>query len=524
MIYGSGLPHETHSVCPVCGKVLPATVYRKGNEVWITRECPEHGKFDELYYEDYEIYERFRKFAKYNQRFLESFQVASEGTNCPFECGLCKRHLSNPALVNIVVTNRCDLSCWYCFFFAERAGFVYEPSLQEIEKMLKDIKQIKPIPGNAVQFTGGEPLLRKDIFEIVKMAKEIGFGHVQLNTTGIQIALHPEYAERMTPYVNTLYMSFDGVSREKNPKNHWEIPLIFEAVRKAGGPGVVLVPTLIKGVNTGEMGDIISFGISHLDIVRGINFQPLSFTGMASQSERKKYRITIPGAIKEIEKQTGGKIPRDAWYPVPAEIPISEFLNVLFGMSYPFNSHFACGAGTYVFFSKGDILPITELVDVDPLLDFLWGIREKGKVGKLEKLKIAARLPSFIKREIPGLKLGQLLKGVFFGKWKAIVDFHWNSLFIGLMHFMDKWNYDVERVERCAIPYATPEGLLIPFCAFNIFPEIYRDKIQKKHGIALKEWEKRYGKTPKYTRTREFIKKMEESKIYRETYRLKVEW
>ncbi len=527
MIYGNSLPHTTTSVCPVCNRILPAVVYRKGNEVWIKRTCPEHGEFDEVYYEDYEIYERFRKFAKFNGKYLETFQVDYDGKECPFQCGLCSRHLSNPALTNIVVTNRCDLSCWYCFFFAERAGYVYEPTIEQIKGMLGAIKSTKPIAGNAVQFTGGEPMLRKDIFEIVRMAKEdFKFGHVQLNTTGIQIGLHPEYAKKLRPYVSTIYMSFDGVSPEKNPKNHWEVPLMFKALRNAGGPGVVLVPTLINGVNTGEMGDILAFALNNLDIVQGVNFQPLSFTGMATKQERKKFRITIPGAIKEVEKQTNGAIPKNAWYPVPAEIPISEFLNVLLGMNYPFNSHFACGAATYVFLNDGKITPISEIVDIDNFLEFLWKFREKGKISNIDKLKIATKLPSFVNmKKVPGgMNFTSILKGVVLGNWDSIVEFHRHALFIGMMHFMDKFNYDVERVERCAIPYATPDGRLIPFCAFNIFPETYRDKIQKKLGVPIEEWEKKHEKMQKYVRTKEFVRNVEESKAYRETYRKKVYW
>ena len=44
----------------------------------------------------------------------------------------------------------------------------------------------------------------------------------------------------------------------------------------------------------------------------------------------------------------------------------------------------------------------------------------------------------------------------------ALRDFHWNALFIGTMHFMDRYNYDISRVQRCCIHYATPDGKLIP--------------------------------------------------------------
>ncbi len=77
--------------------------------------------------------------------------------------------------------------------------------------------------------------------------------------------------------------------------------------------------------------------------------------------------------------------------------------------------------------------------------------------------------------------------------YKTLGDFHKHTLFIGGMHFMDAYNYDVERVKRCGIHYAVPGGLIIPFCAYNSGP-CYRDAIEKKYSIPLEEWERTRGK------------------------------
>ncbi|MFP3910086.1 MAG: radical SAM protein, partial [Archaeoglobaceae archaeon] len=78
--------------------------------------------------------------------------------------------------------------------------------------------------------------------------------------------------------------------------------------------------------------------------------------------------------------------------------------------------------------------------------------------------------------------------------YTTLGKFHMRSLFIGMMHFQDLYNYDLERVKRCEIHYATPDGRIIPFCAFNVLPEIYRDKIQAEYGVPIEEWEKKNGK------------------------------
>jgi hypothetical protein len=57
------------------------------------------------------------------------------------------------------------------------------------------------------------------------------------------------------------------------------------------------------------------------------------------------------------------------------------------------------------------------------------------------------------------------------------------------MHFMDSYNYDVERVKRCVIHYAAPNGLIYPFCAYNSGP-VYRERIEKEFSVSLETHEK----------------------------------
>ena len=63
--------------------------------------------------------------------------------------------------------------------------------------------------------------------------------------------------------------------------------------------------------------------------------------------------------------------------------------------------------------------------------------------------------------------------------FQALKEFHWNALFIGTMHFMDNYNYDLARVQRCCIHYATPDGRLIPFCSYNS-GMVFREQVWQK--------------------------------------------
>ncbi|MEW5955284.1 MAG: tetraether lipid synthase Tes [Candidatus Micrarchaeota archaeon] len=491
---------ETTSICPDCGRLLPASIYEEGGKVWISKDCPNDGKTTELYFGDYEMYERFRRF-NHEGRGIENPAVTKKDPVCPLDCGLCNLHSSHTALANVVLTNRCDLSCYYCFFYCKEGDKVYEPTMEQLKQMFRALRGEKPVACNALQLTGGEPCLRDDLVDIIKLAKEEGFEHVQLNTNGIRLSHDLELAKAVREAgVGTLYMSFDGVSAKTNPKNHWEAPAALENCRKAG-IGVVLVPTIIRGVNDHELGDIIRFGFNNLGVVRSVNFQPISIVGRVPRHEREKMRVTIPDAIKKIEEQTGGQIGKEDFYPIPCVSTITQLVEAFSGApQYDLSSHYACGAGTYVFKDGDDTVPITRFVDAQAMFEYLGDLARRVREGKnktVAKVELLAKLPGFInnKRKPSWLKLSNLLfNALARHDYKSIGEFHKRALFIGMMHFMDLYNYDVERVKRCTIHYAVPDGRIIPFCAFNVIPEKYRDEIQARYGISQEKWAARTGK------------------------------
>ncbi|MEM2499492.1 MAG: radical SAM protein, partial [Sulfolobales archaeon] len=277
---GEKLVRYTNSVCPYCNALLPAVVVERDGKWFIRKICPEHGEIEDVYQGDAEYAKRLERF------FIEGrgprYAYTDLTAPCPYSCGLCPIHMSHTAIANLVATNRCDLDCWFCFFYAEKSGFVYEPDLSQIKYMIEQLLKQKVTP--VIQVTGGEPTVREDLPEIISLLKSMGVKHIQLNTHAITFArlyidkgleAAASYARDLRSRgVNTVYMSFDGVSPRANPKNHWEAPYSLEAFRAGGMTSVVLVPVVIKNVNTEELGDIVRFAALNQDIVRGVNFQP----------------------------------------------------------------------------------------------------------------------------------------------------------------------------------------------------------------------------------------------------------
>jgi len=190
--------------------------------------------------------------------------------------------------------------------------------------------------------------------------------------------------------------------------------------------------------------------------------------------------------------------------------------------------HFACGAGTYVFLdSDNKIIPITRFVDAAGLIEHLQRtVDEMEGKSKLERKMIAVKaLLGFNKfidksKQPKSVNFSKLLMSVLMKHdFATMGKFQMKSIFLGMMHFQDEYTYDIHRVEKCDIHYAMPDGEVLPFCTFNVFPEVYRDKVQKQYSIPSKEWQQTHSdwnySKDKYVRN---IKQLEATPAYRKTY------
>jgi len=486
---------KTKSLCPQCLRVIDADVFEEHDQIMIKKECPEHGVFENTYWSSEEIYDKASEY-DYEGVGLENPQTEIIN-ECPLNCGLCPDHESHTVLGLIDVTNRCNLRCPICFANAAVSKSLYEPSYDEIRQMLRNLRSNRPVPTPAIQYAGGEPTVRKDIVDLIKLAKEEGFSHTQIATNGIKLATNPQLAiDLKEAELNTVYLQFDGVTEEPYLKNRgknllpWKLQAI-ENCRKAD-LGIVLVPTLVKGVNDQQIGDIVRFAIENLDIIRGVNFQPVSFAGRTPANHVEEQRITIPDFENMVADQTNGQIKVEDFYPASSVMPISDFISAIDGDNQiTFTCHPHCGSATYIFIDDDEIIPITQFVDVDRFFELLSKSSDDIKDGGIiSKAKVVARasveLPKTVhtSKTPESVDIKSILLNVFKDRsYDALGDFHHKTLLISCMHFMDPWNFDQDRVKRCVIHYAVPDGRIIPFCSMNA---IYRQDIEKKYSKPFK--------------------------------------
>ncbi len=484
---------NTKSICPECLQVLDASIFEEGGKVFIKKQCPEHGPYQELYWGDYEQYVRAEGL-RYDGEGIENPRTKTV-KNCPNDCGLCPEHKSHTALAIIDVTNRCNLKCPVCFANASAAGYVYEPTKEQVTGMLENLRATKPVPATALQFSGGEPTIRKDLPDLVRKAKELGFRHVEINTNGVQISKSVEYAKELKAAgVSTFYLQFDGLTPEVY-KYIRGVDLLetkmkaIQNMREAGIRSVVLVVTLIKGVNDSQLGDIINFAVQNFDVVRCINVQPVSLCGRLPQEEREKMRITIPDFMHLVEEQTSGAVKVSDFYPVPTVVPVSKAVGAMQDKRYvEFTAHPHCGMATYLFVQDGKVTPITRYANVEKFSAAVKKAYEKAV--KADK-KVSKR--ALVGPALRYVKLGFMRKYIWGvlteGSYKALGDLQRQSILLSSMHFMDPYNFDLERVQRCVIHYAVPDGRIIPFCAMN---SIHRPEVERKLGVPIKEWKEKH--------------------------------
>lgn len=109
-----------------------------------------------------------------------------------------------PVLCNYYVTYRCNAKCGFCDIWEKPSPYI---TLADVEANLRDLKKMKV---KVVDFTGGEPLLHRQLPEFVQMAKQLGF----ITTVTTNGMLYPKQAERLKGWVDMLHFSIDSANAE----------------------------------------------------------------------------------------------------------------------------------------------------------------------------------------------------------------------------------------------------------------------------------------------------------------------
>ncbi len=507
-----GLPRTVETLCPECSCVILGRYYEHDGEVWIEKTCPDHGYCRDKISSDVKLYLKGACWS-WDEGFGQTKPHVAGSKRCPTDCGLCAAHQSTSILSQIELTTRCNLRCPICWANAGASGRVSEMSYEQAVEMLEQLRDMRPIPASSVQFTGGEPSLHPRFHDIIRKAREMNFTHIMVATNGLTHA-NEEFAARSAEAgLHDLYLQFDGVGEEAHRRTRgeavWERKLAaIENCRKYD-IHLCLVPTIIKGVNDDQVGRIVQFACHNTDVVGGISFQPVCFSGRISHHERMDKRYTLADLAHDVCDVIPDGDPYRDFYPLSFTQPISKILSAQDGLpKIETNCHTDCAFGTYLLVSQ-DARPYTFPMAFDmeglfrDLNELAAKIHRKGRAGRMSfwdkftVYRIFRR--NFRARTAPpdltvGLFINTLLGCVNKDVGRGENVNTYKSLLCAGMHFQDRYNFDVERIKRCNILYSTPDGIY-PFCNYNGGPT-YRTFFEQRYSKSAQDWETEHPELP----------------------------
>src|SRR6266852_4205942 len=480
-----GWPRTTDSLCPNCviearesilsGKQdvsilinekvgeIKAQIIERDGQIWMVKDCPIHGHFEDMMAIDV-------KFLTHIEKMFPGRDIDAHNDEKLHNHGSSTIKYGRGAVLTVDLTNRCNMMCDPCFMDANQVGFVHELSMEEIKEILANAISIKPRRQMSVQFSGGEPTISPHFIEAIRYSRKVGYNSVQAATNGIEFAKSKEFCHQAAEAgLRYVYFQFDGIGNDAN--SHRQVANLFDVKLRAinnlheAGVEIVLVTTLVNGINNDQVGSIIRFALSLMgafadfaDLVHGANAEwgqvscgchPNCGVGTAVMIDKETKEMSpvpaflnIPGLVKDMRKITDAA--RGKWAS-----------NVMMGLALL--KHY-----------KPKMAPSQfNLYELFKKFDKSFGLTGKdyGRVGGDRSTEDIEKRRSD----------------------------RWNFLFIAGMWFQDLFNYDFRRTELCIIPYGTQEGE-ISFCAYNTGIG-WRNIIEHMHQNAtVAKWYEDHGR------------------------------
>src|SRR5215211_7624560 len=423
--------------------------------------CPKPGHFAAVVYGNAARYRELLRFDKPEAAPLER-QTAVVG-GCPHDCGICPEHAQHACLGIIEVNTACNLDCPICFADSGTGprGHGFSLSLAQVESMLDAFVAAEGEP-EAVQLSGGEPSIHPEILEMLAAAKQRGIPLVMLNTNGIRLARDPRFAPALAEIGVHVYLQFDGFDAATQVAIRGR-ELIAEKLRALGrfakaGVTVSLAAAVERGINEHEVGAILTFGVEH-PAVTGVFFQPVTHSGRFRLDAAPLDKLTNPDVIDAICAQLPDWFRADDFVPVPCCSP-------------------TCRSATFALYDGQDLLPVPRLVDVEHYLDYVSN------------------------RAVPDFEVREALEGLWSAKAAGgsepvaerldcvvcatgmppeLHDVAARGFMVVVQDFQDPYTLDVDKLRKCCVSEITPDGRLIPFCAYNSVGYREQVRLQMSH-------------------------------------------
>ena len=215
--------------------------------------------------------------------------------------------------LRISVTDRCNLRCGYCM---PEEDYVWLPREQilDFEEISTLADVFMDLGVDKIRLTGGEPLLRRSLPELIRLlAAEPRLRDLALTTNGVLLgeqapALRAAGLHRVTVSLDTLRPErFTALTRRPN---HAQVLEGIAALAPAGFTGTKLDTVVMRGVNDDELADLIEYGRTVPAEVRFIEYMDVggatrwSIDKVVSRAEMLKILERRYGRIEPVVEES----------------------------------------------------------------------------------------------------------------------------------------------------------------------------------------------------------------------------
>ena len=248
------------------------------------------------------------------------------------------RHLN---YLRISITDRCNLRCLYCVPDGIFPMLPHEEILT-YEEILRIVKTVTQMGISKVRITGGEPLVRKGVYDFLNQLSKIeGLLDISLTTNGVLLEKNIEQIKaagihRINISLDTLQSKrYKQITRMNMFERVWDGIM---AAHAAGFSPIKLNVVVMKGINDDEIADLARLTFRYPFYVRFIEYMPIGpesiSSGRVLSGEGILNRLSVLGELFPIEKKkTDGPARRYRYEGAPGEI------GLIFAMSNPFCSN-----------------------------------------------------------------------------------------------------------------------------------------------------------------------------------------